>query len=119
MVTVLEDTGEVVEEKKGKPFIKGTSSGLHFKIWARDRKDISESEVKSELYFLVNAKHLKERYFEGINYDNIHIILDEINSLGVISITKENFLNCDILDVDLCFDFEASTDHFQQYVVKR
>lgn len=119
LVTVLEDTGEVVEEKKGKPFIKETSSGLHFKIWARDRKDISESEVKTELYFLVNAKHLKERYFEGINYDNIHIILDEINSLGVISITKENFLNCDILDVDLCFDFEASTDHFQQYVVKR
>lgn len=119
LVTVLEDTGEVIEEKKGKPFIKETSSGLHFKIWARNRKDISESEVQSELYFLVNAKHLKERYFEGITIDNIEVILNEINALKVIKISKENFLNCDILDVDLCFDFEATVDHFHQYVVKR
>ena len=119
LITVLENTGEVIEQKKGKPFKKETPSGLAFKIWARERKDISESEIKHELYFLVNAKHLKERYFEGITIDNVDLIRQEINSLNVIKIDADTFLNCDILDVDMCFDFEANPGDFKKYVVNR
>lgn len=119
LVTVLEGTGEIIETKQGKPFIKETPSGLYFKIWARERKDISESEIKSELYFLVNSKHLKERYFEGITLDNVDLIREEINSLNVIKIDSKAFLNCDVLDVDFCFDFEANKADFKEFVVNR
>jgi len=116
LITVLEDTGEVIDEKSGKHFEKETSSGLHFRIWARNRKDISESDIKSELYFLINAKHLKERYFEGITIDNVDLIRQEINSLNVISIDKAEFLHCEIRDVDFCFDFPCSRDDFSKSI---
>lgn len=119
LITVQESTGLIVEQKKGKAFTRETPGGLSFKIWARERKDISESEIKSELYFLINAKHLKERYFEGITIDNVDLIGQEINSLNVIKIDSKAFLNCDILDVDLCFDFEANPKDFKSYVVNR
>ena len=119
LITVQESTGLIVEQKKGRAFTKQTPGGLSFKIWARERKDISESEIKAELYFLINAKHLKERYFEGITINNVDSIRREINSLNVIKIDEKTFLNCDILDVDLCFDFEANPKDFKSHVVNR
>ena len=122
LVTVLEDTGEVVDEKQGAPKILETKSGLYFKLWTRSgngrfgkEEDLSD---KRELYFLINAKHLKERYFEGITMDNIELIRQELNSLNIVHIEKNEFLYSEIQDVDLCFDFDCDETEFRK-IIKR
>lgn len=122
LVTVLENTGEVVDEKQGAPKILETKSGLYFKLWTRSgngrfgkEEDLAD---KRELYFLINAKHLKERYFEGITLDNIELIRQELNSLNIIHIERNEFLYSEIQDVDLCFDFDCDESEFRK-IIKR
>jgi len=115
MITIHEATGEIVKQKKGLEYKLKTEEGISFGFKVSQRKAHPNSpEINSELYVLVNSKHLKGRYFEGITKDNVDIIWEAVNSLNVIKISREAFLRSDILDVDLCIDFPANTEEFKE-----
>lgn len=120
LITYAESTGELVKEQKGERVSIATPDGLNFGYNVRKRKVHPKSpEIQTEINILANAKHLKERYFEGITMDNVHLLLDAINSTKTIKISREALLRADIIDVDLCVDFPAKYDEFKEQVVDR
>ena len=120
LITYAESTGELVKEQKGERVSITSRDGLNFGYNVRKRKVHPKSpEILTEINILANAKHLKEHYFEGITMDNVHILLDAINSTKTIKISHEALLRADITDVDLCIDFEANFNDFKELVVDR
>jgi len=120
LITYAESTGELVKEQKGERVSIATPDGLNFGYNVRKRKAHPASpEILTEINILANAKHLKERYFEGITMDNVHVLLDAINSTKTIKISREALLRADIIDVDYCIDFPANYDEFKEQVVDR
>jgi hypothetical protein len=65
--------------------------------------DITKEQYKC-VVFSVNTKMLKQAYFDGINKDNIDVILNYINALNIIRISKETLLKAKVFDVDICID---------------
>ena len=53
---------------------------------------------------IVNAKMLKQEYFNGIDKTNIHKAFKFINDTGIIQVSKEDFLSAKVVDVDFCVD---------------
>lgn len=120
LITYAESTGELVKEQKGERVSIATPDGLNFGYNVRKRKVHPTSpEILTEINILANAKHLKERYFEGITMDNLKILLDAINSTKTIKISREALLRADIIDVDYCVDFPATYNEFKEQVVDR
>ena len=62
------------------------------------------------LHIGFSSKLLKEQYFNGINKYNIGRCFDFINSEGLISMSKEVFLEAEFVDVDFCIDYYLDTD---------
>ena len=62
------------------------------------------------LHIGFSSKLLKEQYFDGINKYNIDRCFDFINLEGLISISKEVFLEAEFVDVDFCIDYYLDTD---------
>jgi hypothetical protein len=56
----------------------------------------------------ISTKMLKENYFEGINRNTIEAVFNYVNSLDIIKVTKESFLNAKAMDVDFCIDFKLT-----------
>lgn len=118
VITISESSGEIYKEETGVPF-NYSKDGISHKIWIKKFKRIDEVDVIEYVQFLINSKHLKKRYFEGIHSGSIDKILDEINSLKIIKISKEQLLKAEILDVDFCIDFPATQEEFKESVVNR
>jgi hypothetical protein len=69
------------------------------------------NEHKEQTKYLaigISAKMLKENYFSGINKNNIETVFNYINSLDIIKISKETFLNAKAVDIDFCIDFKLT-----------
>lgn len=69
------------------------------------------NENKEQTKYLtigISSKMLKENYFSGINKTNIETIFNYINSLDIIKISKETFLNAKAVDIDFCIDFKLT-----------
>ena len=120
LITYAESTGELVKEQKGERVSISTPDGLSFGYNVRKRKVHPTSpEILTEINILANAKHLKERYFEGITMDNVQMLLDAINSTKTIKMSREALLRADFIDVDYCVDFPATYNEFKEQVVDR
>ena len=61
------------------------------------------------LYIGFSAKSLKKNYFRGIDKHTIKQCFQFINNEGLITITKEAFLNALVVDVDFCIDYHLDT----------
>ena len=62
------------------------------------------------IVFQINAKQLKQRYFEGINRKNIKHIYDYLMSFKLVHCSYKIFLDGLISDIDLCFDFSITRE---------
>jgi hypothetical protein len=67
--------------------------------------DINKQHIEY-LAIGISSKMLKENYFEGINKTTIETIFNYVNSLDIIKISKEVFLNAKVVDIDFCVDFK-------------
>jgi len=66
-----------------------------------------------------SAKSLMKNYFIGIDKHTIKQCFQFINNEGLITITKEAFLNASVVDVDFCIDYYLDTeDHKIKDVVQ-
>ncbi|MFA8450880.1 MAG: hypothetical protein ACEPOW_09320 [Bacteroidales bacterium] len=64
--------------------------------------------VKRTLWIELSAKALQEKYLEGITSGNYLLLLEYINSLGIVNITPNVFINdTRISDIDYKRDFKA------------
>ena len=61
------------------------------------------------LYIGFSSKSIKQNYFRGIDKQTIKQCFNFINSEGLITITKEKFLNALVVDVDFCIDYHLDT----------
>lgn len=113
-----ESTGEVEELKNyvGKPYQLKFDDGTSVKIWIEKQinYDAKKKERYSEDYItlLVNSKHLKQRYFEGITVATVEPLYNYMMSLGVFKCTLSSFKKSRYSDIDICFDFKCSHDNF-------
>lgn len=88
------------ELKKAKPLTK-IINGITYRIYVK--AFIGKDKLAHEYVVLqVSAKMLEYKYFEGITSKNVDIILKNINSLGIINITKNNLLDGLVSDIDIC-----------------
>ena len=116
---VISSDGEVVDEIEGKRKEIDYVDGRIFKFWRRKHNDISTKVTTEYIGIIINAKHLKERYFEGITLGNLDFIVQEINAQNVIKVDKETLLNSTISDIDICIDFKAKPECFRQLIKRQ
>jgi hypothetical protein len=90
------------ELKKAKPLTK-IINGVTYRIYVK--AFIGQNKQANEYVVLqVSAKMLLHQYFEGITKNNIDVILNNINSLGIIRLTKETLLDGLVSDIDICIN---------------
>ena len=61
------------------------------------------------LYIGFSSKSLKQNYFNGIDKHTIKQCFNFINNEGLITISKEAFLNATAVDIDFCIDYHLDT----------
>jgi len=111
-ITESNDDGEITEE---------TVRTHHF-----DKEAIISNSYRvrntfgvDTIYIGFSSKGLKKNYFRGIDKHTIKQCFQFINNEGLISITKEAFLNASVVDVDFCIDYYLDTeDHKIKDVVQ-
>lgn len=108
-----QNTGEIKEDlewsqclgdnyKKAEPFVK-IINGITYRIYIKAFID-GKKTVHEYVVFQISAKMLKEKYFEGITSKNYSCIVDDINSFGVLKISKKAFLDGLVSDIDICIN---------------
>lgn len=116
--TTNTNTGELLEDsiKNGTPTIKSNNDGTYIKFWIEKQFYYTPEGDKQHadyITFLVNSKHLKERYFEGITLDTLPVIYDYLMSFKIVSFTFDSLMNSRYNDTDICVDFKSTPEHFE------
>lgn len=112
---LINSDAQVIKEKKGEAWVKDID-GINYKFWAKGFYNVSTKVHDNFLVLLANAKMLHERYFEGLNQNNIDFLLDNLNKHKVVNISKEALLKATVSDVDFCFDFNATPNELKEVV---
>lgn len=88
--------------RKAEPFIK-IINGITYRIYIKAFIDANKM-AHEYVVFQISAKMLKEKYFEGITHKNYSCIVEDINSFGVLKISKKDFLQGLVSDIDICIN---------------
>lgn len=116
--TTNTETGVVVSEtyRNGQPSIIENTDGTYLKFWKENQFMYVNGERIPNIYltFLVNSKHLKQRYFEGITTETLPIIYDYIMSFNIVSFTYDSLLKSRYNDTDICVDFTSTLSTFEE-----
>lgn len=62
----------------------------------------------------LTTKMLRERYFQGINHDNLQIIIDYVNSFNIIKFDIKTALNSQCNDIDICINYRLQFNSYQE-----
>lgn len=111
ILTISEETGEVLKEEFGAP-IWSDVKGI--------RTRLALITMFGKMYFKITltSKMLKERYFEGININNINLILDYLDRIGL-EIDRKQFLSeakCFDVDYFIDSDYHLKESTYQGYM---
>jgi hypothetical protein len=111
------DTGELINEtyKHGAPTVIENADGTYLKFWKENQFFYLNGQKIPTLYitFLVNSKHLKKDYFEGITIDTLKDIHAYIESFNIVKFTYKSLLNSRYNDTDICIDFKSTVNEFE------
>jgi hypothetical protein len=88
--------------RKAEPFTK-IINGITYRFYIKAFIDAKKT-AHEYVVFQISAKMLKEKYFEGITAYNYGAIVDDINSFGVLKISKTAFLQGLVSDIDICIN---------------
>jgi hypothetical protein len=112
------NTGEQTELKtyKGKPYTQSFEDGTSVKIWIEPQitfnKETKNRFTENYITLLVNSKHLKKLYFDGITKKTLSPLHAYMMTLGVFKCSLSSFKNARYSDVDICFDFVCNETNF-------
>jgi hypothetical protein len=116
VLTINEYTGEVIDEKgkNGTPTIVENLDGTYLKFWKDSQFFYYQGEKIPTLYitFLVNSKHIKGLYDNGITLDTLPVLYDYLMSFNIVKFTYDSLLNSRYNDTDICVDFYSTPDGF-------
>jgi len=104
-------TGEVLQEKEN---TRSSRDEHGIKTEFSIEKRATQFETVQYLIILVNAKQLKERYFEGIKGKNIAQLHSYLVGLGVVQFSLKEFLRGECTDIDFRKDFTAKEDEMKE-----
>ncbi|MEQ3655373.1 MAG: hypothetical protein ABNH00_05880 [Dokdonia sp.] len=65
-------------------------------------------KAEEQIVIQCNAKQLKEKYFQGINFKTLPFLYQYIMDLKIIHVSYEDFLNAYVSDIDFCYDVQVS-----------
>ena len=111
VVRVSARTGEVLEEKQN---TKESRDEHGIKTVYSIEKRATQFDTIEYLIVLVNAKQLKERYFEGIKGQNVAQLHSYLIGLGVVHFSLKEFLRGECTDIDFRKDFTAKEDTMKE-----
>lgn len=108
-------TGEIDEnhinlDKHKVEKIKGISSRIGLGVW---QMGTHQNEV---IFIQINAKMLREYYFEGIRWDNWRLVYDHIINQGIIYMDEQTFLSGMVTDIDFAKQRIAEPAIFKDFV---
>lgn len=105
---VNEGTGEIDASDFKKNAYKHSENGISTRFAIE--KQVTENQVVEEfLTILLPSKVLKEKYFEGLTLENIHLAHSYLMSLEVVEFSLDTFLQGQCTDVDFKKD-RVTTD---------
>jgi hypothetical protein len=111
------ETGQVNDdlklETKHKHYHNGIKTEFSSGILYRGFKNGDDSE--QVLQIKMTSKQLKERYFDGITSQNIHLLHQYLIGLGVAEFSLSSLMNSRWVDFDIKIDFQE-TDKGVDYV---
>jgi predicted DNA-binding ArsR family transcriptional regulator len=110
-------TGEVDETTFKRKRFKVDDRGIKTSYLIQKRTGKGR-EQKEFLLILVNAKTLERNYLEGITPDNIEQVFHYIQNQGHVKFNLATFLNADITDVDIKFDYQVKDFKSQLDIVQ-
>lgn len=111
------ETGEIDEEhinldKHKVEKIKGISSRIGLGLWQMGQH---QNEV---LFVQVNAKMLREYYFEGIRWDNWRLVYNHIINQGIIYMDEQTFLSGMVSDIDFAKQRICEPELFRDFITQ-
>jgi hypothetical protein len=104
-------TGEVLEEKAN---TKASRDADGIKTTFSIEQRATQFDTIQYLIILVNAKQLKEQYFDGIQVGNISQLHRYLISLGVVQFSLKELLKGECTDIDFKKDFKATDDEMKE-----
>lgn len=116
-----EATGELIDELNPPKPVIIKDNGINFRfnrVIFPPRKDCPAQEL---IRLTLTSKMLFERYFEGINLDNIPGIIDYINSRKIIKLDLQTALESVCNDIDICINYNLLFEPYQEscYYMKK
>lgn len=109
------ETGEIDEkhinlDKHKVEKIKGISSRIGMGVWQMGQH---QNEV---MIVQINAKMLREYYFEGIRWDNWRLVYNHIINMGIIYMDEQTFLTGMVTDIDFAKQRIAEPNLFKDFI---
>ena len=109
------ETGEIIEDLNPPKPILIKDNGINFRF---NRVVFPPNIIKKETTELIRltltSKMLFGRYFEGINIDNLQMIVDYINTRQIIRFDLDTALNSICNDIDICINYNLDFEPYKQ-----
>jgi len=113
IIKLEKDTGNVVAGLDERPLVEmaicNVTNGVKVR-WAKEIRQSGHNKSEERYVIQINAKMLCERYFEGININNIRKVYDYLQSFKILEFSYEDFLDGYVYDCDLCYDVTATPE---------
>ena len=111
-ITYVVETDEILKEFKDNA-LKFKENGISTRFAIEVMPTDNKGATKRYLTMLINAKLLKERYFEGITKDNIEVVYNELMQYNVARFSLQTFLEGFTTDTDFKTDVNCTLDEFE------
>lgn len=109
------ETGLLVEDLNPPKAMMINDNGINFRLNRVIFPPIKGQSEQQELIRLtLTSKMLFERYFEGLNIDNLQMIVDYINTRNIIKFDLETALNSICNDIDICINYVLDFDAYKE-----
>jgi hypothetical protein len=114
-ITYLEETGEQLREFKDNA-LKFKTNGISTRFAIEIMPTDSKGNKKEYLTILINAKLLKQRYFEGITAQNITDVYNDLIAFKVAYFSLESLLGGFCTDMDFKTDTRLPIDDYSELI---
>lgn len=101
VLTTINSDGEIIAEKENLSFRNHDDPASVKYILTKYDVYLKEPAIKLG----ISAKSLGQSYFQGISKETIEIIYQKLKSEDVVRVTRQQFLEARIVDVDFCIDY--------------
>ena len=119
LIVLDNDTGEEVDSGPYEEFFKKRARSFrengittHFAI-QRQQVGFKGGETVEYFVALINAKLLKEQYFEGITPQTLGLIYERLLEYGVADFSYTDFLLGEVTDCDFKFDLDYAENFLE------